>query len=86
MRLIVPAFTKTNFFGPLAVEKHTLEIGVSPACSYSTTWFFGEELEQLLEVGRVTEDGVGGARFLDLGEKKDEVNDFFCFGSAIAIW
>lgn len=47
---------------------------------------FGEELQQLLEVGRVTEDGVGGARFLDLGEKKDEVNDFFCFGSAIAIW
>lgn len=46
---------------------------------------FGEELQQLLEVGRVT-DGVGGARFLDLGEKKDEVNDFFCFGSAIAIW
>lgn len=46
----------------------------------------GEELQQLLEVGRVTEDGVGGARFLDLGEKKDGVNDFFCFGSAIAIW
>lgn len=32
------------------------------------------------------EDGVGGARFLDLGEKKDEVNDFFSLGSAIASW
>lgn len=47
---------------------------------------FGEEPEPFPEVGRVREDGVGGARFFDLGEKKDEVNDFFSFGSAIASW
>lgn len=41
MRLIVPSLTETDLFGPLAVEEHTLEIGVSPARSYSAAWFRG---------------------------------------------
>lgn len=39
--LTVPTLTETDFFGPLAMEEHTLEIAVLPARSYSATWFRG---------------------------------------------